>query len=70
MFWCLEDMYSRNEWVDLVDSKSTKISSTYFLEKRSLIFIGHLFFQFSHWFERKILANIGPRRDPIATTST
>ena len=70
MFWCLEDMYSRNEWVDLVDSKSTKISSTYFLEKRSLIFIGHLFCQFSHWFERKILANIGPRGNPIATTST
>ena len=26
MFWCLKDIYSRNEWADSDDSESTKIS--------------------------------------------
>ena len=32
--------------------------------------MGHLFNQFPSWYERKILANIGPGGDPIATPST
>ena len=32
--------------------------------------MGHLFNQFSSWCERKTLANIGAREDPIATSST
>ena len=32
--------------------------------------IGHLFSQFSSCYERKMLANIGPRGDFIATPTT
>ena len=37
----------RNEWADYSDSKSTKISSAYLLQKYDLNSTEHLFSQFS-----------------------
>ena len=70
MLWCLKDIYSLNEWADQGDSKSSKISSAHLLLKVILNSLAHLLSQFSSWYEREMLANIGPRGDSIATLST
>ena len=77
MFLYLEDIYSQNDWADSVYSKVQQyhqytlknIMRFYkkkILDKNSIV---HLFSQIYLWYERKMLSDIGSRRDPTANSS-
>ena len=61
---------ARNKWGDSVDSKGTKIPSTNLPQKVVLNAIGYSSSRSSSWSEKKMLANIGSRGEPIATPPT
>ena len=66
MVWCLLNINSWNEWADLGHSKSA-VYHQHTLYKMS---IGHLLRRSPSLCQRKMLADIEPRRNPIATAST
>ena len=67
MFFCLENIYTRNDSTDLGDTERTKKIIYIPSVKSQFKTTRYLWSQFSSWWKRKFLAFIGPRGDSITT---